>query len=48
MLGCILAPAFFVLKLSVALAREPGKIALGSEGWVKMLFCMDAGQLLGW
>ncbi len=44
--GCILAPAFFVLKLPVALVRAPGKFALGSGGWVKILLCVDAGQNL--
>jgi hypothetical protein len=37
MAGSILAPASFILKLSVALARTPGKIAFGSGGRVKML-----------
>ena len=44
MVVCILTPAFFVLKLSVAVARAPGKNALRSGGWVKMLLCVDAGQ----
>ncbi len=35
MVGSILAPAFLVLKLPVALARAPGKIAFGSGGRVE-------------
>jgi hypothetical protein len=47
MAGWVYAPAFFVLKLPVALARAPDKIASGSGGWVKILLCcVDAGQLL--
>ena len=44
------SPPFFVLKLpvAVALARAPGKIALGNGGGVKILLCVDAGQLLSW
>jgi hypothetical protein len=48
MAGWIYAPTFFVLKFPVALARAPGKIALGSGGWVKILLCVDTGQLLQW
>ncbi len=32
--GSILAPTFFILKLPVALAKEPSKIAFGSWGRV--------------
>jgi hypothetical protein len=49
MAGWIYVTAFFIiLKLPVALARAPGKITFGSGGWVKILLCVDAGQLLRW
>jgi hypothetical protein len=35
--GSIMAPALFILKLTVALARMPGKISFGSGGRVKIL-----------
>ncbi len=41
MVGSILAPNVFVLTLPVALAKAPGKIALGVEGGLKILLCMD-------
>ncbi len=44
MAGSILAPTLFVLKLPVALARTPGKIAFGSGGMVEDFACMDVGQ----
>ncbi len=44
MAGSILAPALFVLKLPVALARLPGKIEFGSEGRVEDFSCVDVGQ----
>jgi hypothetical protein len=42
--GRILAPALFILNLSVALARAPGKITFGSEGRVEDFACMDVVQ----
>jgi hypothetical protein len=42
--GSILAPTLFVIKLHVALARMPGRIAFGSGGRVEDFSCMDVGQ----
>jgi hypothetical protein len=41
--GSILAPALFDLNPPVALARAPGKIALGSGGRVENFPCVDVG-----
>ena len=41
--GSILAPALFVLDLSVALARAPGKIAYGSGGRAEDFAYVDLG-----
>ncbi len=43
-MGSILAPALFILNLSVALARVPGKIAVGSGGRVEDFACLDVGR----
>ncbi len=40
MAGSNTAPALFVLKLPVALARMPGKIIFGSGGRVKILLAL--------
>jgi hypothetical protein len=40
----ILVPVLFLLKLPVALARTPGKIAFGSGGRVADFACVDIGQ----
>jgi hypothetical protein len=44
MVGRILAPALFVPKLPVALARTPGKITFGCGGRVEDFACVDVGQ----
>jgi hypothetical protein len=41
--GRILAPALFILKLPVALARAPGKIAFGRRGRLEDFTCMNVG-----
>ncbi len=44
MVGRMLAPAFYILKLPVALARMPGKIAFRSGGRVEDFARIDIGQ----
>jgi hypothetical protein len=48
MAGSILALVFFVLKLFVALAKVPGKIALGIRGWVEDFALCGRWPLLEW
>jgi hypothetical protein len=46
MVGSILAHALFILKLSAALARTPGKILFGSGGRVEDFACVDVGATM--
>jgi hypothetical protein len=43
MVGSILTPALFILKISVALVRAPGKITFGSGGRVEDFACVEVG-----